>query len=177
MEQIQGSGSDPTSRTTPGTVARFPSATGGRRDRLNEGERHPPPGHVSKPVTGWVSCSRRMTAPFVVPQPEALMYFFVRSENPRPTFHFDMTSAERAIVVRHTPLGRRWRPTGVAIVFGPMMEPMGVYGIGVYQADDEAHVRAMLDSDPASALLTYAAYPMPRAGGICSARPTGRAPA
>ncbi len=28
------------------------------------------------------------------------MYFFVRTENPRPTFHLDMTTEGRAIVER-----------------------------------------------------------------------------
>ena len=32
---------------------------------------------------------------------EGHMYFFVRTENPRPTFHLDMTTEERAIMERH----------------------------------------------------------------------------
>ena len=52
---------------------------------------------------------------------------------------------------------------GIAIVFGPVMDPRGVYGIGVYQVEDGAEMRALLAQDPANGLLQYEVLPMPRA--------------
>ncbi len=52
---------------------------------------------------------------------------------------------------------------GRAIVFGPVMDPQGVYGIMVYQAEDETEMRELLDHDPANRILRYDVLPMPRA--------------
>jgi len=52
---------------------------------------------------------------------------------------------------------------GIAIVFGPVMDPNGVYGIGIYQVTDEAEMRALLQADPANGLLHYDLLPMARA--------------
>lgn len=52
---------------------------------------------------------------------------------------------------------------GIAIVFGPVMDPQGVYGIGVYQVQNEAEMRDLLQHDPANGLLQYEVFPMPRA--------------
>ena len=90
------------------------------------------------------------------------MFFFVRTNNPRPTFHQDMTPEERAVMVRHVEYWTAFARSGVAIAFGPVMDPAGVYGIGVYSANDEAHMRKLLADDPANGVLTYEVHPMPR---------------
>jgi hypothetical protein len=66
------------------------------------------------------------------------MYFFVKALNPRPTFHLDMTSEERATMEKHVAYWSEKARQGIAIVFGPVMDPQGVFGMGVYQAQDEA---------------------------------------
>jgi uncharacterized protein len=91
------------------------------------------------------------------------MYFFVRTQNPRPTFHLDMTPDERATMERHVAYWSEQAALGVAIVFGPVMDPAGVYGIGVYKVDDESQMHDLLDSDPAKGILQYEVFPMPRA--------------
>ncbi len=91
------------------------------------------------------------------------MYFFVRTENPRPTFHLDMTTGERAIMERHVAYWSEKVSRGIAIVFGPVMDPKGVYGMGVYRVEDEAEMQRLLDQDPANGLLKYEILPMPRA--------------
>ncbi len=91
------------------------------------------------------------------------MYFFVKTQNPRPTFHLDMTAEERAIMERHVAYWSEKAATGTAIVFGPVLDPRGVYGIGVYQVADEAEMQELLSHDPANGLLRYAVFPMPRA--------------
>jgi hypothetical protein len=91
------------------------------------------------------------------------VYFFVKTNNPRPTFHLDMTANERGIMIRHveywTELGRQ----GISVVFGPVADPHGVYGVGVYKVKDEAQMQRLLDQDPAKGLLVYEATPMANA--------------
>ena len=91
------------------------------------------------------------------------MYFFVRTENPRPTFHLDMTAEERAVMSKHVVYWSEKAKQGTAIVFGPVMDPKGVYGIEIYQVQDEAAMWDMLDHDPAKGLLKYEVLPMARA--------------
>ncbi len=91
------------------------------------------------------------------------MYFFVRTENPRPTFHLDMTTEERAVMERHVAYWSEKAANGIAIVFGPVMDPEGVYGIGVYQVQDETEMQQLIAHDPANGLLQYQVLPMPRA--------------
>jgi uncharacterized protein len=91
------------------------------------------------------------------------MYFFVRTQNPRPTFHLDMTDEERAIMQRHVAYWSEKAEQGIAIAFGPVMDPQGVYGIGMYQVQDEAEMRELLEHDPAKSLLHYEVLPMGRA--------------
>jgi uncharacterized protein len=52
---------------------------------------------------------------------------------------------------------------GIAIVFGPVIDPKGVYGIGVYQVRDENEMHDLLKHDPANGLLHYEVLPMARA--------------
>ncbi len=91
------------------------------------------------------------------------MYFFVRTQNPRPTFNSDMTAEERSTMNDHIAYWSDKAAQGIAIVFGPVLDPQGVYGIGVYQVQDEAEMRALLDGDPANGLLHYEVLPMARA--------------
>ena len=83
------------------------------------------------------------------------MYFFIKTANPRPTFHADMTTEERTIMEKHVAFWSEKASQGKAIVFGPVMDPAGVYGIAVSQVQDEAEMREILESDPAKGLLHY----------------------
>jgi uncharacterized protein YciI len=90
-------------------------------------------------------------------------YFFVRTNNPRPTFHLDMTPGERATMQAHVAYWSQKAQQGAAIAFGPVADPAGVYGIGIYEARDEAELRAWIAADPALGLLRYEVFAMPRA--------------
>ncbi len=91
------------------------------------------------------------------------MFFFIKTQNPRPTFHLDMTAEERATMDRHVAYWTEYAKKGTAIVFGPVMDPKGVYGMGVYKVKDEAEMRELLAHDPANGLLQYEVLPMARA--------------
>jgi hypothetical protein len=91
------------------------------------------------------------------------VYFFVRTANPRPTFHLDMTAEERDIMERHVAYWTGFARQGIAIVFGPVADPAGFWGMGVYRVEDEAEMQRLLAEDPAKGLLDYEVFAMPRA--------------
>jgi hypothetical protein len=75
----------------------------------------------------------------------------------------DMTADERSIMEKHVGYWSEAAVRGIAIVFGPVMNPKGVYGIAVCRVADEAEMRDLLERDPAKGLLQYEILPMPRA--------------
>jgi uncharacterized protein YciI len=75
--------------------------------------------------------------------------FVFRLLAPRPTFALDMTDAEREIMGRHA---AHWRPlveAGRMVVFGPVLDSSGSWGLGVVEAEDEEEIRVFAASDPA----------------------------
>ncbi len=90
------------------------------------------------------------------------MYVFVRTTNPRPTFHLDMTAEEKELMMRHVAYWSEKAERGIAVAFGPVLDPKGVYGIGVYRVDDLAHMQRMIADDPAGSLFGYEVFEMPR---------------
>jgi uncharacterized protein len=75
--------------------------------------------------------------------------FVLRLAAPRPTFALDMTEEEREIMGKH---GAHWTPyldSGQMVVFGPVLEDEGSWGLGVVETDDEASLRAFAARDPA----------------------------
>jgi uncharacterized protein YciI len=60
-----------------------------------------------------------------------------------------MTDEEREIMARHAAY---WRPlvdAGQMVVFGPVLDSTGSWGLGVVEADDEDELRAFAAGDPA----------------------------
>lgn len=78
----------------------------------------------------------------------AQSYFLVRLVAPRPTFAFDMNAEEKAVMQAH---GQYWagkQQEGKVLVFGPVADPSGPWGLGIVRAPDEAGAREWLDKDP-----------------------------
>ncbi len=83
---------------------------------------------------------------------------------PRPTFVEDMTDEERAVMADHAAYWRRLLDDGVAVVFGPVLDPAGPYGLAVVEVTDQQQVDRILAADPAvRAGLKTVTYPMPGA--------------
>ena len=67
---------------------------------------------------------------------------------PWPTFALDMSDEEREIMGRHAAY---WQPlvdAGRMVVFGPVLDGTGSWGLGVVEADDEDEVRQFASGDP-----------------------------
>jgi uncharacterized protein len=75
--------------------------------------------------------------------------FVFRLQTPRPSFALDMTEREREIMSRHAAY---WQPlidSGQMVIFGPVLDGTGSWGLGVVEADDEDQLRGFAANDPA----------------------------
>ena len=75
--------------------------------------------------------------------------FVFRLIAPRPTFALDMTDEEQKTMERHAAY---WQPlieSGQMVVFGPVLDDTGSWGLGVVEAESEDEVRALAAGDPA----------------------------
>jgi uncharacterized protein YciI len=76
-------------------------------------------------------------------------HFLYKLIPPRPTFDRDMSDREAAIMARHVSYWTRVIERGTAIVFGPVIDPAGTWGLAVVAAETEDDVRRLGDEDPA----------------------------
>ncbi|GAC1598168.1 MAG: hypothetical protein NVS3B21_23450 [Acidimicrobiales bacterium] len=90
-----------------------------------------------------------LRAPRGYPPYARLMSTFVfRLKSPRPTFALDMTDDEREIMSRHAAYWQTLVDSGQMVVFGPVLDGTGSWGLGVVEADDEEELRAFAAGDP-----------------------------
>ena len=87
-------------------------------------------------------------------------HYFLKLNPCRPTFAHDMTDTERAIMGQHIVYWRALMAEGKVVVFGPVMDPTGPYGMGVIAAESDEEVRDFIAKDPASTINRYDFYPM-----------------
>jgi uncharacterized protein YciI len=90
-------------------------------------------------------------------------YFFLKLIPPRPTFSQDMTDEERNLMFQHIAYWTKIFDEGKSIIFGPVLDPKGSWGLGVAEVDDESEVKQLTSNDPvikASLNFNYETYPM-----------------
>jgi uncharacterized protein YciI len=90
------------------------------------------------------------------------MHFVYKMVPPRPTFALDMGETEAELMRKHAAYWRSQLDDGKVIVFGPVMDPVGVWGLGVLETEDEAAARGLVLADPviAAELCTFELHPM-----------------
>ena len=71
-----------------------------------------------------------------------------------------MSDEERAVMTRHVAYWTERAREGIAVVFGPVLDPAGAFGVGIYRAADEATMRQLMEADPAFDLLQCTLTPM-----------------
>jgi uncharacterized protein YciI len=76
-------------------------------------------------------------------------HFFCKLIAPRPTFAFDMNESEKAMMGEHATYWLDMLKAGRVLVFGPVMDPNGPFGMGIMEGTDEAEARQFADADPA----------------------------
>jgi uncharacterized protein YciI len=75
--------------------------------------------------------------------------FVFRLKAPRPTFALDMTDEEREIMGRHAAHWQPYLDSGRMVVFGPVLDGTGSWGLAVVEAENEDELRAFAAGDPA----------------------------
>jgi hypothetical protein len=86
--------------------------------------------------------------------------YFLKLNPPRPTFVMDMNEEEKGIMQAHIGYWSDLLSKGVAIVYGPVFDPIGAYGVGVVTVDSEEELALLIESDPANGLNRYDFFPM-----------------
>lgn len=79
---------------------------------------------------------------------ETLQHYFIRLIPPRPTFALDMDDGERAIMGEHVRYWREEMDRGSVVVYGPVMDPAGGFGMGVVRFASEAGLKVFIGGDP-----------------------------
>lgn len=87
-------------------------------------------------------------------------HFFARLVPNRPDFPANMTPEEGAAMQGHGAFLGEHLATGTLVVAGPVFDPGGTFGLGIFEANTVDEVRAWLEHDPAKAVGTYEVLPM-----------------
>jgi uncharacterized protein len=87
-------------------------------------------------------------------------YFALKLISPRSTFMQDMSEEEKSIMQKHVVYWRALMDKGMVIVYGPVLDPQGGYGLGIVEVASAEEVDILIAGDPANGLNRYEYYPM-----------------
>jgi uncharacterized protein YciI len=93
-------------------------------------------------------------------------YFFLKLLGPRPTFPFDITDVERAVMAEHTAYWTKKVAEKVAHAVGPVFDPKGAFGMGLIECETLEDAAKLTDEDPVALSglgFTWEISPMPAA--------------
>ena len=76
------------------------------------------------------------------------MFFLFRLIPPRADFAQTMTAEEQSAMAGHMGYWQQLLRDGKVVVYGPVADPEGVWGLGVLRAEDRAEVLALGERDP-----------------------------
>lgn len=77
-----------------------------------------------------------------------MKYYVYKLVPPRPTFGTDMRDDERELMRRHVEYWRGIMRRGWVVLFGPVIDPAGPYGLGVVRLPDGGDPVAIVSEDP-----------------------------
>ncbi|QRK11117.1 hypothetical protein JQX13_14205 [Archangium violaceum] len=98
--------------------------------------------------------------------------FFVRLVSNRPNFAMSMTAEEQTTMRAHGEFLQGQLAAGTLVVAGPVLDPAGIFGMAVFEAESMDEVRRILESDPARAIGRHEITPM-GPSSVRPARPAG----
>ena len=92
-------------------------------------------------------------------------HFLYKLVPPRPTFFADQTEQEQKVMADHVAYWSQLLSAGTAVAFGPVLDPAGVFGVAVVEADGDAELARIAAGDPVvqAGIGTIETYPMPGA--------------
>jgi hypothetical protein len=97
-------------------------------------------------------------------QTPAMRYFYCKLHAPRPNFALTLTPAELKLMQDHGAYLRAFVEKRWLVAFGPVADPQGFFGLGVWEVPDDVDVAALSAEDPVikSGLgFRYEIHPMP----------------
>jgi uncharacterized protein YciI len=92
-----------------------------------------------------------------------MTHYFATLIPPRTTFPSDITPDEMALMRQHAAYWISMLEPRVSVVFGPVKDPKGAFGVCIFKAEDEATARAIVCADPvvkAGIGFTFTLLPM-----------------
>lgn len=78
-----------------------------------------------------------------------MQFYLCKLIPPCASFPQDMTDTEKAVMAEHVAYWTELAEQGIAVVFGPVVDPAGAWGLGVLRVEDEEHLRRLTSNDPA----------------------------
>jgi uncharacterized protein len=89
-------------------------------------------------------------------------HYVYRLIPPRPSFAQDLSESEAARMGEHASYWQELLAGGDVVVYGPVDDPAGTWGLAVFEAHDEVAAHAIAEDDPAvrSGMCTFALHPM-----------------
>ena len=87
-------------------------------------------------------------------------YFVLHLLPLRPDFAQTMTVEELSIMHQHIAYWTDLMNKGKALVFGPVLDPKEIYGLGIVSVDSEQEVLQLIANDPAGKINKYEYFPM-----------------
>jgi hypothetical protein len=96
---------------------------------------------------------------------EMKSHFLIKLIPPRTSFALDMTNEERRLMHEHVVYWTGLAERGIALLFGPVLDPAGSYGIGVVELEQEEDLRVLIANDPVTStdsLFRHESYVMPQ---------------
>lgn len=84
---------------------------------------------------------------------------------PRPTFPQDASEAEMAVMQQHFAYWRHLFGQGDVLIYGPVADPAGTWGLAIVEAKTEQEVHDIGMADPAvmSKAFSFEVYPIENA--------------
>jgi len=74
--------------------------------------------------------------------------FLFRLIPPRDDFAQTMTADEQQVMARHSQYWQELLTAGKVVVYGPVADPEGVWGLGIVRATSRGEVLELGDDDP-----------------------------
>lgn len=72
-----------------------------------------------------------------------------------------MTEEERSIMKQHAAYWKDKAEKGIVLIYGPVLDPKGTYGLGIVEVENEDQARTFAADDPAvKSGLTIEVYQM-----------------
>ena len=87
-------------------------------------------------------------------------YFVLHLLPSRPDFAQTMSDDETAIMMEHIGYWTEKMNLGKVLVFGPVLDPRAVYGLGIVAVDSEQEVEEFIANDPAGKINKYEYFPL-----------------